>query len=98
MTTERQYAVLLAPHVSEKVSNLSERANQYAFKVARDATKPEIKSAVESIFNVKVESVTTVNVRGKEKRTMFGVSRKNHWKKAYVRLAAGQTLDIAQSE
>ena len=98
MTTERHYAVLLAPHVSEKVSNLSERANQYAFKVARDATKLEIKSAVESIFNVKVEDVTTLNVRGKVKRTANGASRKNHWKKAYVRLAAGQTLDIAQSE
>jgi large subunit ribosomal protein L23 len=98
MTTERDYAVLLAPHVSEKVSNLGERVNQYAFKVARNASKGEIKKAVENIFNVTVEGVTTVNVRGKQKRTVSGVTRKNHWKKAYVRLKAGQNLDIAQSE
>jgi large subunit ribosomal protein L23 len=98
MTTERHYAVLLAPHVSEKVSNLGEGSNQYAFKVARDATKAEIKAAVESIFNVKVEGVSTANVRGKEKRTVHGISRKNHWKKAYVRVQAGQNLDYAQSE
>ena len=98
MTTERNYAVLLAPHVSEKVSNLGEGSNQYAFKVARDATKAEIKAAVENIFNVTVEGVSTANVRGKEKRTMYGISRKNHWKKAYVRVQAGQTLDYVQSE
>ena len=98
MTTERNYAVLLAPHVSEKVSNLGEGSNQYAFKVARDASKGEIKTAVESIFNVTVEGVTTVNVRGKVKRTAQGQSRKKNWKKAYVRLAAGQNLDFTQSE
>ena len=98
MTTERNYAVLLAPHVSEKVSNLGEGSNQYAFKVARDASKGEIKAAVENIFNVTVEGVTTVNVRGKVKRTAQGQSRKKHWKKAYVRLAAGQNLDFTQSE
>jgi large subunit ribosomal protein L23 len=98
MTTERHYTILLAPHFSEKVASLTDSSNQYAFKVARDATKPEIKAAVESIFSVTVENVSTANVRGKEKRTQRGLSRKNHWKKAYVRLAAGQTLDIAQSE
>ena len=98
MTTERHYSILLAPHFSEKVASITDASNQYAFKVARDATKPEIKAAIESIFSVNVENVSTVNVRGKEKRTQRGLSRKNHWKKAYVRLAAGQTLDIAQSE
>ena len=98
MTTERHYTILLAPHYSEKVASLTDSSNQYAFKVARDATKPEIKAAVESIFSVTVENVSTVNVRGKEKRTQRGLSRKNHWKKAYVRLAAGQSIDLTATE
>jgi large subunit ribosomal protein L23 len=98
MTTERHFTILLAPHFSEKVAGLSDKSNQYAFKVARDATKPQIKAAVESIFSVSVAAVTTLNVRGKEKRTQAGVSRKNHWKKAYVRLAQGQTIDLATTD
>ena len=98
MTTERHYTILLAPHFSEKVAALTDASNQYAFRVARDATKPEIKAAVESIFSVTVENVSTVNVRGKEKRTQRGISRKNHWKKAYVRLAAGQSIDVTATE
>lgn len=98
MTTERHYAVLVAPHVSEKVSNMGDASNQYAFRVARDATKGEIKAAVESIFNVKVETVSTLNVKGKVKRNVSGTSRKNNWKKAYVRLAAGQGIDFVQPE
>jgi len=96
--TERDYTILLAPHFSEKVSSLTDASNQYAFKVARDATKPQIKAAIESIFSVTVENVSTVNVRGKEKRTQRGISRKNHWKKAYVRLASGQSIDLTASE
>jgi large subunit ribosomal protein L23 len=91
---ERIYTVLLAPHVSEKSTRIGEASNQYAFKVARNASKRDIRDAVEGLFNVKVENVTTLNVRGKEKRTQRGISRKNHWKKAYVRLAEGQTLDV----
>ena len=98
MTTERHYSILLAPHFSEKVASLTDASNQYAFKVARDATKSEIKAAIESIFSVNVENVSTVNVRGKEKRTQRGISRKNHWKKAYVRLAAGQSIDLTATE
>ncbi|HET6474287.1 MAG TPA: 50S ribosomal protein L23 [Pseudomonadales bacterium] len=98
MTTERHFTILLAPHFSEKVASLTDASNQYAFRVARDATKPEIKAAVESIFSVTVENVSTVNVRGKEKRTQRGISRKNHWKKAYVRLAAGQSIDVTATE
>jgi len=98
MTTERHYTILLAPHFSEKVASLTDASNQYAFRVARDATKPEIKAAVESIFSVTVEDVSTLNVRGKEKRTQRGISRKNHWKKAYVRLAAGQSIDVTAME
>jgi large subunit ribosomal protein L23 len=91
---ERIFTVLLEPHVSEKSTRIGEQSNQYAFKVARDATKRDIKDAVEGLFNVKVANVTTLNVRGKEKRTQRGMSRRNHWKKAYVRLAEGQTLDV----
>jgi large subunit ribosomal protein L23 len=98
MTTERDYTILLAPHFSEKVAGLSDAANQYAFKVARDATKSQIKKAVESIFAVSVQGVTTLNVEGKQKRTMRGISRKNHWKKAYVRLAPGQTIDLTATD
>jgi len=80
------------------VAALTDKSNQYAFKVARDATKPEIKAAVESIFSVSVANVSTMNVRGKEKRTQRGVSRKNHWKKAYVRLAPGQSIDLMTTD
>ena len=66
---ERIYNVLLEPHVSEKSTRIGEASNQYAFKVAKDATKQEIKEAVEGIFGVTVETVTTLNVRGKVKRT-----------------------------
>lgn len=93
MNTERLYRVLLEPHISEKVSILGDESNQYAFKVARDATKAEIKAAVEKIFSVNVEGVSTLNVRGKVKRSWRSVSRKKNWKKAYVRVASGQELD-----
>jgi large subunit ribosomal protein L23 len=88
------YTVLLEPHFSEKVAVLGDLSNQYAFKVARDASKPEIKAAVEGLFDVRVESVTTANVKGKTKRTARGVTRKKNWKKAYVRLADGQDIDF----
>jgi large subunit ribosomal protein L23 len=88
------YAVLLEPHFSEKVAVLGDLSNQYAFKVARDASKPEIKAAVEGLFDVRVKSVTTTNVKGKTKRTARGVTRKKNWKKAYVRLAEGQDIDF----
>ncbi len=94
MNEERMYTILLAPHFSEKVAVLGDISNQYAFKVARDATKPEIKAAVEGLFDVRVESVTTTNVKGKTKRTARGMTRKKNWKKAYVRLADGQDLDF----
>lgn len=93
MNAERLYTVLLEPHFSEKVSILGDKSNQYAFKVARNATKAEIKAAVEKLFDVKVEGVSTLNVRGKVKQTRRGVSRRKNWKKAYVRVASGQELD-----
>ena len=93
MNPERLYTVLREPHISEKVSILGDKANQYAFKVATDATKAEIREAVETLFNVKVEKVTTANVKGKVKRNVRGVSRKKNWKKAYITVAEGQELD-----
>ena len=93
MNAERVYTVLLEPHISEKVSILGDKVNQYAFKVARDATKAEIREAVETLFSVDVQKVTTANVKGKVKRTMRGVTRKKNWKKAYVTVASGQEID-----
>ena len=93
MNPERWYTVLSEPHISEKVSILGDKASQYAFKVATDATKAEIREAVETLFNVKVEKVTTANVKGKVKRNVRGVSRKKNWKKAYITVAEGQELD-----
>jgi len=98
MNQERLYGVLVAPHFSEKASALGEKFNQYAFKVASDATKPEIREAVETLFKVTVEGVTTANVKGKVKRTVRGISRKRNWKKAYVRIAQGQEIDFMVTE
>ena len=98
MNQERVYTVLQAPHISEKVSNLGDSSNQYAFKVERDATKAEIKEAVEMIFGVAVTNVTTANVRGKVKRSRWRASRRRNWKKAYVRIAAGQEIDYMVTE
>jgi len=96
---ERLYTVLLAPHFTEKVSLVGDEINQYAFKVAPDSTKAEIKAAVEGLFKVEVQAVTTLNMKGKVKRTpKGGVSRKKNWKKAYVRLAPGNDLDFATAE
>lgn len=98
MNQERLFKVLLAPHMSEKSTRVADRHNQFVFKVARDAAKPEIKSAVEFLFNVKVKAVTTVNVKGKQKR--FGAirGRRQDWKKAYVTLEAGQEIDLLGAE
>lgn len=98
MNQERLLKVLLSPHVSEKSTNVGEAYNQYVFKVARDARKPEIKKAVEQMFNVRVSGVQVTNVKGKRKR--FGViqGRRGDWKKAYVTLEAGQDIDFLGAE
>ena len=98
MNEERIYIVLDEPHISEKVTNLGDSSNQYAFKVAKDATKAEVKEAVEQLFGVEVLNVTTLNVRGKVKRNRYGTVRRKNWKKAYVRLAEGQELDTMVTE
>lgn len=86
--------VLVAPIVSEKGTMIADKNNQVLFKVLRDATKPEIKAAVESLFKVEVESVRTVVQKGKAKRFGRSVGRRDHVKKAYVALKAGQELNI----
>jgi large subunit ribosomal protein L23 len=95
---ERLMAVLVAPHVSEKSARVSEQANQIVFRVARDATKPEIKAAVELMFEVKVDAVQVVNVAGKAKRFGGRHGKRSDFKKAYVKLAQGQTIDFAGVE
>ena len=75
-------------------SAFGDNANQFVFKVKKDATRPEIKAAVEKIYGVEVAGVTVANVKGKVKRTMRGLSRKPSWKKAYVRVADGQEIDF----
>jgi len=91
---ERLLNVIRAPHISEKAAMATESANQYVFKVAVDATKPEIKAAVESVFSVTVEKVQVVNAKGKVRRTKTGLGRRSDWKKAYVSLADGQQIDF----
>jgi len=87
--------VLVAPIVSEKGTMVAEKHNQVLFKVLRDATKPEIKAAVELMFKVDVESVQTVQHKGKVKRFGKSNGRRDHIKKAYVSLKAGQELNLA---
>ncbi len=93
---ERLTQVVLAPVISEKSTYVADKHNQVIFRVDSSATKPEIKAAVEFMFKVQVESVTVVNVRGKEKRFGQFIGRRNHWKKAYVSLKAGQEINFAE--
>lgn len=96
MNQERILSIILGPHLSEKTSMLSEQNNQVTFKVLGNATKPEIKQAIESLFNVQVKEVQVLNVKGKTKRTARGKLRsRSDWKKAYVRLEQGQQIDLA---
>lgn len=94
MNQERLMTLLVAPHVSEKSTVAADERNQVVFRVARDATKPEIKTAVEVMFKVKVKSVTTANVKGKRKRFGRIMGRRRDWKKAYVTLEAGHEIDF----
>ncbi len=94
MNQERLLKVLKAPHVSEKATILAETNNQFVFKVAVDATKREIKKAVETLFEVEVDSVRTLNVKGKTKRFGMVQGKRANWKKAYVSLKPGQDLDF----
>ena len=91
---ERLHQIILAPVVSEKSTRSAEKHNQAVFKVLRDARKPEIKAAVEKLFNVKVEAIRTLNVKGKSKRFGASMGVRSDWKKAYVTLPAGQEIDF----
>jgi large subunit ribosomal protein L23 len=95
---QRLMQVLLAPTVSEKSTFVGEKNNQAVFRVADDATKPEIKAAVELMFKVKVQSVQVTNVKGKEKRFGRFMGRRRSWKKAYVCLAPGQEINFQAVE
>ena len=86
--------VLIAPIVSEKATDISEKRNQFTFKVLRSATKPEIKAAVELMFKVEVAAVQTVTQKGKVKRFGRSTGRRDHVKKAYVSLKEGQQINI----
>ncbi|WP_127347092.1 50S ribosomal protein L23 [Pseudidiomarina mangrovi] len=94
MREERLLQVLVAPHVSEKSTTAAETNNTVVFKVATNATKAEIKAAVEKLFEVQVKGVRTVNVKGKTKRTGMRVGKRSDWKKAYVTLQEGSDIDF----
>ena len=94
-TEARLAQVLVAPIVSEKGTSVSEKHNQVLFKVLRDATKPEIKAAVELLFKVDVVGVSVVNQKGKTKRFGGRIGRRDHARKAYVSLKAGQELNFS---
>ena len=91
---ERLMQVLLGPHVSEKSTAVAEGSGQIVLRVRTDATKAEIRRAVEMLFEVKVDSVAVTRVRGKSKRFGMRQGRRQDWKKAYVRLAPGQDIDF----
>lgn len=98
MNQERLMTVLLGPHVSEKGTVLAEKHNQIVFKVRRDASKAEIRAAVELMFEVKVDGVQVINQKGKSKRFGRYMGKRSDWKKAYVRLAEGHEIDFIGAE
>jgi len=98
MNQERIYKVLLGPHISEKATIVAEGSQQVVFRVTKDATKPEIKTAVETLFDVKVKGVNIVNIKGKTKRTARGLGKRNDIRKAYVCLADGSEIDFLSGE
>jgi large subunit ribosomal protein L23 len=95
---ERVFKVLIAPHISEKATMVADQGNQFVFKVAKDATKPEIRKAVEQLWGVKVKSVSTSVVKGKSKRFGRTMGKRSDWKKAYVSLEPGHDIDFMSAE
>lgn len=98
MNQDRLYKILLSPRVTEKSARVGEGSNQYVFEIAADANKADVKAAVERLFEVTVESVRIVNVKGKSKTFKLRRGKRDDWKKAYVRVQEGQTLDFLGSE
>lgn len=95
MNEERLMSILIAPHISEKSTRIADGSNQIAFRVRPDARKPEIHQAVEKMFNVEVESVSVLNVKGKQKGLRGrNPGRRPNWRKAYVRLKPGHDIDF----
>ncbi|MDQ3617697.1 MAG: 50S ribosomal protein L23 [Pseudomonadota bacterium] len=94
LAASKLYNIIRAPRVSEKTARLQEISNQYVFEVATTATKADIKVAIEKLFDVKVEAVNVLNVKGKSKAFKFRMGRRPDWRKAYVKLAAGQSIDV----
>lgn len=96
LNQERLLQVLLAPQISEKATYVADKHEQVIFRVATDATKPEIKAAVELLFKVEVESVQVSNVKGKVKRFKGVTGRRKGWKKAFVSLKPGQEINFVE--
>ena len=95
MNDERLMNILIGPHVSEKSTRVADEFNQFTFRVRVDARKPEVRRAVEKMFNVEVESVSILNVKGKSKGMRGRIrGRRPDWRKAYVRLKPGQDIDF----
>ena len=94
MNDAKLYSIIRAPRISEKTARLQEVSNQYVFEVSTEATKIDIKAAVEKIFGVNVRAVNVVNVKGKNKAFKFRMGRRADWRKAYVTLAEGQSIDV----
>ena len=94
MNQQRLMQVLLAPQISEKATHVADKYEQVIFRVAPDATKPEVKAAVELLFKVSVESVQVANVKGKQKRFGRYMGSRKNWKKAYVCLKPGQEINF----
>ena len=97
MKQDRLMKVLLAPIVSEKSTMIADKTEQVAFRIMQDATKEEVKAAVELLFKVEVESVNVLNVKGKVKRTRGTIGRRANVRKAYVCLAPGQEINFAEA-
>ena len=97
MNAERMHQILLRPVISEKSTNAAEVNRQVVFEVLENATKAEVREAVEKLFDVSVTAVQVLNVRGKIKRFGKTPGKRNNWKKAYVRLAAGDDIDFLGS-
>jgi large subunit ribosomal protein L23 len=95
---ERLMQVLIGPHVSEKATSVAETGNQVVFKVRNDATKADVRKAVELLFEVKVERVSVVRIPAKQKRFGQRAGARASWKKAYVRLAPGQDINFMGAE
>ena len=94
ISEERLLKILLSPHVSEKSSISTEQFNTVVLKVLNNSTKYEIKCAIKKIFNVEVESVKTLKIKGKKKRQSNRIIQKSNWKKAYIKIKKGYNLDF----